>query len=431
MQKNNKLAAILILSPLSAFQCPHAQTYVIQEGETDPSNPTDDAIQKGTTDSSNTIYDAIQKGNTAKVHQLLRTTPQDIRLRDKKGNTPLLYAIQQSQWSIALQLIELYERNGINMVNHLKIAPLHAALGPNIYHTQERGSAQQTNVSKEERVIQLQKKLDTLRKELVAILLKKGADVNAVDYKGESPLFKAATLPSEACVKLLLEQGAKPNTMTNDGQNILHPLLKPREKNTPPLDLIKMLSQKLTPHPHTLNHPAGPQQATALHWAAGFCSQLLEIVIDAGANGNIPDALGDRPLHYVVGRFKHTSRLKQEQETDICLSIDLLVKSGIDIDAPNTVGDTALHIATKGGNEAICTKLLQYGAKASLKNKEGDTALHIAECSGNKVIYQKLLQYCNDNPSSSTGTDTFSKKKQDITAQSLLFEPSVKKRRNA
>ncbi len=412
MQKNNKLANLLLLIPLSLSQCPgYTGKYKVPDKKT------------------GALFAGIQKGSPNEVRRMLDTTPQDIRIRDKQGHTPLLYAIQQGQWSLALQLIELDKNNrSINMINYLHLSPLHAALLPTTLCPQEDGSSseQQANVSKEERIVNLQKKLDTRRQELVAALLKKWANVDAVDLGGESPLFKAVTLPSEACVKLLLEKGANPNIITKNGQTVLHPLLKPREKNSPPLELIEMLSKKL--NPDTLNHSAGPQKVTALHWAAGWSSQVLEILLHAGADSNIPDALGDRPLHYVVGRFTNATKLTEEQEADICLSIDLLVKSGINIDAPNTVEDTALHIAARGGNEAICTKLLQHGAKACLQNQGGDTALHIAERSGNKAIYQKLLQYCDDNPPSNTKKRRFTPNQQS-PPHSLVYESGVKRRR--
>ena len=60
------------------------------------------------------------------------------------------------------------------------------------------------------------------RRELVALLLSKGADPSSPLSTGETPLLRAITLHDRATAKLLLEAGASPNLRSAWGELPLH-----------------------------------------------------------------------------------------------------------------------------------------------------------------------------------------------------------------
>src|SRR6188508_1942486 len=61
----------------------------------------------------------------------------------------------------------------------------------------------------------------TKKAQVVRLLIAKGADLNARDWAGRTPLFAAAEYDLEM-TKALLDAGADANARTSDGYNPLH-----------------------------------------------------------------------------------------------------------------------------------------------------------------------------------------------------------------
>ena len=55
----------------------------------------------------------------------------------------------------------------------------------------------------------------------------------------------------------------------------------------------------------------------------------------------------------------------------------LLSTKGIEIDAKDSLGNTALHLAAKEDSPNIVTTLIKSGAKVNEENKKGETALDL------------------------------------------------------
>ena len=108
-------------------------------------------------------------------------------------------------------------------------------------------------------------------KETAELLIAKGADINAKDNLGGTPLFWAALEGNEEVAELLIGQGADVNA-------------------------------------------AGPKGWTALHWAVAMAQKKsVELLIGEGADVNAKDVIYGTPLDN-VGRFYDTATKAKEAD---------------------------------------------------------------------------------------------------------------------
>ncbi|KAL4582779.1 hypothetical protein LXL04_007338 [Taraxacum kok-saghyz] len=73
--------------------------------------------------------------------------------------------------------------------------------------------------------------------------------------------------------------------------------------------------------------------------------------------------------------------------------VDTLFKYGVDINAPNQEGLTAIHKAILGKKHAICNYLLRNSANPFVRDKDGATLLHYAVRTASTQMIKILLLY--------------------------------------
>ncbi len=126
------------------------------------------------------------------------------------------------------------------------------------------------------------------RLDLVMFLLRQGADANAVDRRGRTPLFYAA---SRRMVRTLVEAGANANQTDLMRHRPLHAAV-----NAGRLDVAKALLQ-LGSDPHAQDR----RGLTPLHAAAAKGRvACIEHLVGQGAWPNVRDRNGRSPLFYAV-----------------------------------------------------------------------------------------------------------------------------------
>jgi ankyrin repeat protein len=77
----------------------------------------------------------------------------------------------------------------------------------------------------------------------------------------------------------------------------------------------------------------------------------------------------------------------QGSEEEAVATLELLLSLGLDLQAANEAGDTALHAAIGGrGSEAIVRFLLERGADPTAANGRQQTPLSIAEARGTEAV---------------------------------------------
>jgi ankyrin repeat protein len=217
--------------------------------------------------------------------------------------------------------------------------------------------------------------------DLAAVLLEKGADPNVVDIAGEGALYAAVDMNSLQwvqgrpapilidkldavdVVKLLLDRGANPNLRLKRG-----PLKRHHDAGT------------------TLNFGEG---TTPLMRAARTNDVgVMKLLLDGGANPFL--TLPDRTNALMIAAGLGAGGLRgegirivvptPEGAVEACA---LLVDRGMDVDAFNNAGNTALHGAV-GRGDAVVKYLASRGATLNLKNKAGFTPLDLAMGQGGR-----------------------------------------------
>jgi ankyrin repeat protein len=111
--------------------------------------------------------------------------------------------------------------------------------------------------------------------------------------------------------------------------------------------------------------------------------ECVQILLANGAGVNARDGFGNVPLHFAA-KYKHIKTLEVLSEMQ-----------GVDFDAINQKGGTALKIAAFEGHDEVVRVLLEKGAKVDIIT-QGETlykyqALHLAAKSGHVAIVQVLI----------------------------------------
>ena len=173
--------------------------------------------------------------------------------------------------------------------------------------------------------------------DVVTLLLDAGADINAKNRRGATPLHWA--IHDEAKVRLLIARGAQVNVRQVEGRSPLF-------------------------------------QAASM----GTANPVVRFLLDHGADASIATANGQTPLM--------AASVRGDVET-----MRAFIERKVDVNARNGAGETALLLAATNGSPQAVRLLLENGADARIRTKRNETALGDAATAGVEETVKLLLDH--------------------------------------
>ena len=206
-------------------------------------------------------------------------------------------------------------------------------------------------------------------KDLVRLLLMKGASIEAINIDNNTPLHLAARNGHTGALELLLAKSASIEAMTKTDNTPLHIAAWNGHTSTVELLLTKGASVEAM----NINNN------TPLHLAAwNGHTRTVERLLTKGASIEAIDNNIKTPLHCAAWDG-HTN------------TVEILLMKGASIEAIDRNIETPLHFAAFHGHTSTVKLLLTKGASIEAINKDSDTPLHLATSNGHTSIVELLL----------------------------------------
>ncbi|XP_008212116.2 ankyrin repeat domain-containing protein 65-like [Nasonia vitripennis] len=202
------------------------------------------------------------------------------------------------------------------------------------------------------------------------LFLKKGANSNAADNNGMTPLLAAAqSIKANELLPLLIMHGANVKARDVDGRNILHWLAYAPVEHA---GLVRALIELGV----SISERESVNQYQALHLAAANGKkQMVQILLEYGANPNTLAGDDVFPLYLAAAR------------SDMSLALKTLLERGANIHLISITGETALHSDCKNVQVQDIAQLISSAANLLAEDQVGDTPF-------------TLIRYKNVNPCS-------------------------------
>jgi uncharacterized protein len=207
-------------------------------------------------------------------------------------------------------------------------------------------------------------------------LLREGADVTIANNYGATPMSLAAEVANTEMLKVLIEVGADADSPNPEGQTALMAVAR-----TGNVEAARLLLD----HGATVDAKEKWGGQTALMWAsARRHPEMMQLLIAKGADVNARSIDRDYQRHIQAeGRPKSLDSggltpLLYAARENCAACVDVLLKSGADINLPDPDGVTPLHVAIMNANWDLARKLIEGGADVNQWDIYGEAPLFTA-----------------------------------------------------
>lgn len=179
----------------------------------------------------------------------------------------------------------------------------------------------------------------------VELLINSGANINARDIYGNTPLLVAILKKDTATAALLLEKGANPNVKNNYGET---PIMLAAKNND--IVLVKLLVAKGV----SINSKDGKGNPVLIEAVNKNSPEFVRYLIENGATVNVRDMWMNKEKTALMIAIENYASIE---------TIDLMVAKGADLNAKDSDGNTPLMIAVERNNVPAVKLLVEKGAE--------------------------------------------------------------------
>jgi ankyrin repeat protein len=199
--------------------------------------------------------------------------------------------------------------------------------------------------------------------DLAAMLAAKGADLNVADTSGMTALYAAVDMNT---LGPMLSRPAPKVTDEMDAAALVPVLIK--HGANPNLRLKKPIIGR---HHDSGDASMGEGTTPLMRAAKSADVNAMKALLTGGANPSITQKDYSNAVMVLLGG-------RGGNEAALLEAVKLCVEAGLDVDAFNANGQTAVHLAVQKGATSIVRFLAEQGAKLDLRNKQGRTPMDLA-----------------------------------------------------
>ena len=329
------------------------------------------------------IHAAAGGGNPGVISLILAKGATTLEARDRAGRTPLMAAAEAGQREAVRLLID--KGANVNATTPTGSGLLHLAVSHGdrvlLDLLYAKGFDPKKDAASRGRDSALAPAIRARNRAAIDWLIEKGADVNAVDASGGTPLLAAAPGRDPALIAHLISRGADVRRANRNGETLLHVVMGWADPG---------LTEALIAAGADVNAKDGKGRNALSLAASHGRPDTVDFLIDRSSDLNVKDANGEAALLSVLKK----GWAAQARH---------LIDKGVDVNVRDREERTPLHYAARGRDAEVVRMLVAKGADAHARAKDGATAIDEAAARGGPEVVETLLRGDNLKTAASDG----------------------------